>query len=101
MPLRERGKTGEEEEEEGFEQWDAFRRRGCQRWQGGGKISILLANNGAFEHQEYMESKLNEDESVLVASRVKRQLVGSERCVVWSAPSSSSPPSLSPSLSPT
>ena len=45
MPLRERGKTGEEEEEEGFEQWDAFRRRGCQRWQGGGKISILLANN--------------------------------------------------------
>ena len=27
-----------------------------------------------------MESKLNEDESVLVASRVKRQLVGSERC---------------------
>ena len=31
--------------------------------------------NGAFEHQEYMESKLNEDESVLVASRVKRQLV--------------------------
>ena len=27
-----------------------------------------------------MESKLKEDESVLVASRMKRQLVGSERC---------------------
>ena len=36
--------------------------------------------NGAFEQQEYMESKLNEDESVLVATRMKRQLVGSERC---------------------
>ena len=46
------------------------------RW----RKDIDIKCNGVFEHQEYMESKLKEDESVLVASRVKRQLVGSERC---------------------